>query len=49
MNTPLLAVMAAINFGIAVGYVLKKNYGMAVAFLGYTIATAGFIISKGQS
>ncbi len=47
MSARLLGVVAIIYIGVAISYALKRDPGMALAFVCYAGANVGFIISKG--
>ena len=44
MNPILLLLVGVIYVGVAIQYVTAKQYGMALAFIGYAIAQVGFIM-----
>ena len=43
MSSTLLAIVAVIYLGVAVGYARAGNPGMAGAFMAYALANLGFI------
>lgn len=47
MSSGLLAVVAVIYLGVAVGYWRQGRYGMAFAFVAYALANMGFVIDAG--
>lgn len=49
MSNPLLALMAATNAGVAIGYLRAGQYGMTLVFTSYAVACLGFIWSNWRS
>ena len=44
MSTPLIVLVTFCYLGVAASEALKKNYGMAIVFGGYSVANIGLIM-----
>lgn len=46
MSAPLLWIVSAIYFGVAIDFGYRDNPGMCIAFLAYAVANIGLIVAS---